>query len=364
MRPGTRQVSFRKSILAALTFGAAAISAIAGAAGQEILTYKGADREMKLVDGAKKEGQVVIYSTMIVNQALRPLADAFMQKYPFIKLTYWRGDTDVLMGKVNAELRANNPVADVLEGSLGEDAIEAKAAQPFYSPMIEAFPQAYRDPQGYWIPTRLNYYSLAYNTRLVPRDLVPKTYLDLLDPRWKGKMAWPISVCCGDLLFITNLRKAWGEDRAMDYLRKLAMQKIVNFGSGSARTLVDRVIAGEYPIALQIFAHHPLISAAQGASVDSQLLDPVPSNAAEVLVSRMVPHPYSAMLLVDFLLSREGQATLAKAEYFPARSDVEPLSSIESVVPSRAGMRENFINPAELYKETAPSQKIFEQLFR
>jgi ABC-type Fe3+ transport system substrate-binding protein len=352
------------ALIAVALAGGLCAKAFAAPSDQDILTYRGADREAKLVDGAKKEGEVVLYSTMIVNQALRPLAEAFMQKYPFVKATYWRGDTDELMAKVNAEMQADNLVADLIEGSLGEDAVKAGVTQRFYTPVLGDFPEAYRDPQGNWIPTRLNYFSLAYNTKLVAPELVPKTYLDLLDPRWKGKMAWRIDPCCGNILFLTNLQRAWGEERAMDYFRKLAQQKIINFAAGSARTLVDRVLAGEYPIAINIFAHHPLISAAKGASVNSRLLDPVPSTAAEVLVLRGLRHPYSAMLFADFLLSREGQEVLAKAEYFPARPDVAPLPELAPVVPARAGVPENFISPTELVKDSARSQQIFEALFR
>src|SRR6516225_11890812 len=69
----------------------------------DILRYRGADREQKLIDGAKREGQVVIYSAMIVNQALRPLADSFGKKYPLLKLTYWRADSEDIMQKISAE---------------------------------------------------------------------------------------------------------------------------------------------------------------------------------------------------------------------------------------------------------------------
>ena len=97
-------------------------------------------------------------------------------------------------------------------------------------------------------------------------------------------MAWRIGSSTGTPLFLTNLRLAWGEDKAMAYFDKLKDQKIVNFGAGSARTLVDRVIAGEYAIALNIFAHHPLISKGKGAPVNSQLMDPVASTAATMSV--------------------------------------------------------------------------------
>jgi ABC-type Fe3+ transport system substrate-binding protein len=215
-----------------------------------------------------------------------------------------------------------------------------------------------------WTPTRLSYYSIAYSTRLVPPNKVPKSYDDLLDPQWKGKMAWRIGSASGTPLFITNLRLAWGEEKAKSYFDKLKEQKIVNFGAGSARTLVDRVIAGEYAIALNIFAHHPLISKAKGAPVNSQLLDPTASTAATMGVVKGAKHPYAAMLLIDFILSKEGQEILSSAEYFPADPAVPPLASLAGVVPKTAGVPENFVGPDKLVKYTDSSEEIFRQLFR
>jgi ABC-type Fe3+ transport system substrate-binding protein len=215
-----------------------------------------------------------------------------------------------------------------------------------------------------WTPTRLSYYSIAYSTRLVPPNKVPKSYDDLLDPQWKGKMAWRIGSASGTPLFITNLRLAWGEEKAKGYFEKLKEQKIVNFGAGSARTLVDRVIAGEYAIALNIFAHHPLISKAKGAPVNSQLLDPTASTAATMGVVKGAKHPYAAMLLIDFILSKEGQEILSSAEYFPADPAVPPLAPLTGVVPKTAGVPENFVGPDKLVKYTDSSEEIFRQLFR
>jgi iron(III) transport system substrate-binding protein len=330
----------------------------------DILTYTGPDRDKQVLEGARKEGQVTIYSTVIVNQALRPLADAFSKKYPFMKVNYWRGDIGDLLSKVTAEIRADNLVVDVIEGTLGEIAVGAGIVQPFKSPQIAGFPEAYRDPQNNWAPTRFSYFGVAYNTKLVPPGQQPKTYDDLLDPRWTGKMAWRIDDCCGNMLFITSLRKAWGEDRAMAYFEKLAKQKLVNFASGSARTLVDRVIAGEYPLAINIFAHHPLISAGKGASVATQLLEPVPATASQVMVVKGVRRPHAAMLLVDFLLGEEGQAILSKAEYFPARTGVPSLPSIAGAVPSNSGKEVNFVSPADVVTYTPKSAEIYNTKFR
>ena len=331
----------------------------------EILTYRGADREQKLIEGAKKEGQVVIYGALIQNQAMRPLADGFGKKYPFVKITTWRADSEDIVQKAAAEVRANNVVADLIEGTgAGEQAVEANIALPYYAPAVEGFPAAYRSSTGLWAPTRLSYYSIAYNTKQVGGDKAPKSYEALLDPQWRGKMAWRIGSSTGTPLFITNLRLAWGEERARAYFDKLREQKIVNFGAGSARTLVDRVIAGEYAIALNIFAHHPLISKAKGAPVNSQLMDPVATTAATMSVVKGLHHPYAAMLLADYILSKEGQEILARAEYFPVDPDVPPLPALAPIVPKIAGVPENFIGPDKLIKFTDSSEDIYQKLFR
>ena len=334
-------------------------------ASEDILTYKGQDRAQRLIEGAKKEGQVVIYSAMIVNQAMRPIAEKFGKKYPFVKLSYWRADSEDITAKLSAEVRASNVVADVFEGTgVGEQMVEARLAQPYATPAIEAFPVEYRDPMGMWTPTRLSYYSIAYNTRMVPADKAPKSYEDLLDPQWKGKMAWRIGSATGTPLFLTNLRLAWGEEKARAYFDKLKEQKIVNFGAGSARTLVDRVVAGEYAIALNIFAHHPLISKAKGAPVNSRLFDPTASTAATMGVVKGLKHPHAAMLLIDYILSKEGQEILLGAEYFPADPKVPPSPMLAPVVPKTAGVPENFVGPDKLMKYTDASEEIFRTLFR
>jgi ABC-type Fe3+ transport system substrate-binding protein len=354
-------------LAALISAGAAIVSAGAALAQspQDILLYSGPDREQRLIEGAKKEGQVVIYAALIVNQAMRPIAEGFGKKYPFIKLATWRADSEDIVQKAAAEVRANNIVADVIEGTgAGEEAVEANIVQPYYSPAVAGFPEPYRNPAGLWAPTRLSYYGIAYNTKLVPPDKVPKSYDDLLNPQWKGKMAWRIGSATGTPLFLTNLRLAWGDQKASAYFDRLKDQKIVNFGAGSARTLVDRVIAGEYAIALNIFAHHPLISKGKGAPVNSRLMDPVASTAATMSLVKGLHHPYAAMLLADYILSKEGQGILARAEYFPVDPDVAPLPTLAPVVPRIAGVPENFVGPDKLIKYTTGSEDIFQKLFR
>jgi iron(III) transport system substrate-binding protein len=362
-----RQTPHPATRISAALFVACLLSTAASAQSSDegILTYKGPDRTEKLIEGAKREGELTYYSAMIVNQALRPLTAAFQKKYPFIKIAFWRADSEEIETKLSAEMRANNLVGDAIEGTgIGELAVRAGLAQPIWSPQLAGIPEKMRDPRQLWAPTRISYFSIAYNTRLVPADAAPKTYADLLDEKWKSKMAWPLLSAIGAPLFVTNLRLAWGDDKATAYLRQLRRQNIVNFGAGNPRTLVDRVIAGEYAIALQIFAHHPLISAAKGAPVTSQLLPPVASSAGTFVIPKGSRHPHAAALLMDFLLSKEGQQILAAAEYLPVRPDVEPLAQIVPIVPSRAGVEENFISPEKLSAYTESSAKIVEELFR
>src|SRR5947208_10916695 len=104
---------------------------------EEIFNYRGPDREQVLIEGARKEGQVVLYSALIVNQMLRPLTAGFMKKYPFLKMSHWRADSEELIPKISAEVRANNLVADLFEGSGGgEILVETGYTQPFSSPVL------------------------------------------------------------------------------------------------------------------------------------------------------------------------------------------------------------------------------------
>ena len=347
------------------TAGFGAITFALAADGDDILTYRGPDRDARVLEQARKEGQVVIYTGLVVNVALRPMVDAFQARYPFVKMSFYRGESEAIVAKTSAEIRANNVVGDVLEGTgVGELALAANIVQPFHSPMSDALPKQLLDERGLTAPTRLSYFAMAYNTKLVPPDKIPQSYEALLDPMWKGKIAWRIESASGTALFLTNLRLAWGEDRALDYFRKLAGQKIINFGSGSARTLVDRVMAGEYPLALNVFAHFPVISAAQGAPVNSMLLDPVPSTASTISVAKGAKHPAAAVLLIDFMLSKDGQGVFSKAGLFPAHPGVPPSDVVATVDPNIAKVPVNFIAPDVLDKYEKRSDEIYQELFR
>ncbi len=332
---------------------------------QEIFNYRGPDRQKLLEEGARREGTVVLYSAMIVNQAQRPLAEAFRKKYPYIDIKYWRGDDNQIVAKVTAESRANSFVVDVVEGSGASGNMAASGISlPFWSQYSEVLPAEAKSPKGLWATTRYRYIGLGYNTKLVKKEDAPKSYDDLLDPKWKGKMSWAIgSDASGAMIVITSLRTAWGDQKAEDYLTKLAKQDVAPRAM-SNRAVVDRMIEGEFQIGIGISAHHPIISARKGAPSDTVMLDPTPALNDTVQVVGGSKHPHAAMLLVDFILSPEAQTLLQEAEYFPSNPNVEPADTLKRIVPRNSGVPAVVITPELLLRETAPSAKMFEKLFK
>jgi iron(III) transport system substrate-binding protein len=326
----------------------------------EIAGLAGPDRQAQLEAGARQEGRVSLYTALIVDQVVRPLAAGFEARYPYLKLDYWRGESRSIVQKVLAERRAGALAADVIEGTgLAESLVEADAVEPFASPELAAFDPAYRDPRGLWAPLRFDYYGASFNPKLAK---APAGYDALLAPEWRGKMAWLADNESGAILLITALRLAWGEDRADLYFKRLAEQKLVSVAA-SARTLVNRVIEGEYPLALGVALHHAAISAAAGAPVAPAAMDPVPALLSIVMLGRQAKHPYAAMLLIDFLLSKEGQAILRDRQYLTARGDVPPLDSMKGVVPRFGGHAELFMRPEIFSREHAASQALLERSF-
>jgi len=357
-----------RNIILAATLGISTLTSLVGAKAVEmkdLIQLQGAERENALVEGARKEGKVVMYSAMIENQALRPLKEAFHKKYPFIEAEFWRADTRDLINKTLAEARARNMVVDIIEGGgVSEALLRANALEPFNLPGSARMPTKMVDAKGFWVATRVSYFGMGYNTKLVAENEVPKTYQDLLDPKWKGRMAWTAEAETGSATtFITFIRGYMGERKAEDYLRELGKQDIANITS-SPREVVNKVMAGEYAIALNVFLHHPIISSKQGAQVSSQPMEPILGNASVMVLAKGAPHPHAALLLMDFLISPEGQAVIQKADYFPADPTLEIEPSVARIVPSKNGMNMYFLSEEELYQSRAKSIDLQKKYFR
>ena len=224
------------------------------------------------------------------------------------------------------------------------------------------YPAEFKDPDGFWSATHLYYLTPGYNTSMVSKADAPKTFEDLLDPKWKGKMAWsPRSTTSGAAGFIGNVLIAMGEEKAMAYLKKLAKQEIIPV-SASARKVLDQAIAGEYPIALQIFNHHTVISSGKGAPVDWIKMEPVTANIAAIGVIKGARHPNAGKLLIEFMLSLDGQKVLQQANYLPAHADVPAL--VPTLKPKEGNYKVNVMPLKMVHRELKKWKKIHSDLFR
>jgi iron(III) transport system substrate-binding protein len=280
----------------------------------ELAVYGGADRQQILEEGARKEGSLMLY-TSSVDTARRPLTDAFVKKYPFIKVDVFRASNEELVPRMLEEFKANRNTFDVLETTSDalDPLISGGLMQVYKSPEFAAYPPGSLDLRGFFAPVRESYVGLGFNTNLLKREDVPKKLDDLVDPRWKGKMA--IAGSSTGIRFVGNVLLTKGED----FLKQLTAQD-VRVQKISGRALADLVIAGEVPLSPTIFDSHVAASKQQKAPIDWVPLEPTVVNLGVAGVAAKGPHPNAALLFADFLLSQEGQKIYADNGYGSART--------------------------------------------
>ncbi len=273
----------------------------------------------KLIEGAKSEGKMAFFTTMTLSQS-KKVVDRFQKKYPFIQPELFRTGGDGLLNKIETEARGGLHAWDVTSGR-GDMVLalsQKKLLAPYRSPETKMIEKDLVDDEGYWTAYYVNPFVLGYNTNLVKKSDVPKTYEELLDPKWKGGK---ISIDDSAYGFLTGLIRAWGKEKAVDYFKKLAAQKPSVMRGNTNR--VQMTMAGEYPL---IIAYAPTIQreTSKGHPMDWVPLEPVPVQVNPVMLSAHAPHPNAGKLFIDFLLSKEGQEMLIGFRRVPVREDVDP----------------------------------------
>jgi len=313
-----------------------------------------------LYEAAKKEGEVVWYTSLIVNQAVRPLIAAFNKKYPGIEVKYARGDSGPNAIKVMNEARAGRVVGDVFDGiDTAPPLLKADLVDKFVPSAADKYPLTLRDAEGRWNALIVYFLTPGINTDLVKKDEI-KTPQDLLNPKWKGKIAWSTVPSSGSGVYVGSALQIMGEEKGMEFLRALAKQDIVNVDATN-RAILDQVILGQYAIALSIFNHHAVLSEKKGAPVTWLKVDPIPAPTHSIGLVKNAPHPNAGKLLIDFLLSQEGQQTFADVEYIPAMPSI-PAKTAE-VKPEAGGFKANFLSPATVTEHLDRWVKIKKELF-
>ena len=316
----------------------------------------------QLIAAAKREGEVTWYTTQIITQFGRPAADAFQKKYG-IRVNLVRGDSVEIAVRLTNEAKANRVQGDLYDGTGTTTLLKKEGVALKWLPdAAKRWPQQYWDAEGYWIATNVYVHTPAFNTNLVPRGTEPKAFQDLLDPKWKGKMAWALhATSSGAAGFIGVVLTDMGEQKGKAYLRELAKQNITRLG-GSARAVTDQAIAGEYPVVLQIFNHQPVISARRGAPIAWIAMNPAMAVLSVAGVTNGGPHPNAAKLLIDFLTSDEGQKLFRDSDYIPAAPEVPPRDP--RMRPDGTSFRGIFFTPERIDAEMGLWMKSFEEIFR
>jgi iron(III) transport system substrate-binding protein len=318
--------------------------------------------EPALIDAAKKEGEVIWYTTQIIAQLVRPVSVAFEKKYG-IKVRSTRANSTELSVKIINESRAGRPQSDVFDGTSTVVPLKKEGFVLQWLPdPAKAYPAAYKDPEGYWVANNLFFLTPGFNTALVPKGTEPRSYQALLDPKWRGKIAWSTSpTSSGGPGFIGTVLTEMGTESGMLYLRELSKQRIANIGS-AAREVLDQVIAGEYAVALQIFNHHAVISAKKGAPVDWIKMEPATGTLSVLSIHKNAPHPNAAKLLVDFIISKEGQEVFRDADYIPAHPGVAAL--VPTLKPKEGNFNVHFFTPEETEDRMPEWKKVSDEFFR
>ena len=279
----------------------------------EFAQYEGADREQRLAEGARREGHLLLYTSLTVED-MTVLNAAFEKRYG-VKVTMWRASSEKIVQRALAEARAGRFDVDVFESNapsleiLYREQLLQAVRSPHHADLIPAAVPAHRE----WVGARLNVFVHAYNTKLVRKDELPTSYTDLLNPRWKGRLGIEAS----DEDWFAAVVQQLGEDKGLKFFRDLVATNGVSVRRGHT-LLTNMVAAGEVPFALTVYNFTAEQLKQRGAPLEWFVLPPAIARANGVAVARRAQHPHAALLYYDFIIGDQGQTILLKRDFVPA----------------------------------------------
>ena len=313
------QLSARKWLGIAVAAAAFALPSFAQTpeANRAIFQYRGADRDQRLIEKAKQEGSVSVYTSLAPTEG-KPLADLFEAKYG-VKVNMWRGVSDAVLQRSVSEARGRRHAVDVIEtnGPEMEMLAREQLLAEFHTPHLADLPQDAIPRHRMWLPDRLNFFVVGYNTQKVKREELPKTYEGFLDPKWKGRIALEAT----DSEWMAAVVQAMGEQRGMAFFQKLAAMK-PDLRKGHI-LLAQLIAAGEVEVGLTAYYANVASGKSRGGNIDWAPVEPMIARTQGVGIARNAPHPHAALLFADFLLSPEAQGLLAKMGRVPVSRQVK-----------------------------------------
>jgi iron(III) transport system substrate-binding protein len=308
-----RRIVLACAAFALLGYGPAALPQ---GANDALFRYQGPDREQRLLAGAKKEGFAMLYTSLAPNES-RPLAEAFEKKYG-VKIEVWRGLSEQVVQRAVTEARARRHTLDAVETNGPE--MEAMAREnlfaEFSSPQLADIPAAAIPKHRQWVPDRLNFFVVGFNTDKVKASDIPRTYEGFLDPKWKGRLG----IEATDVEWMATLMRLMGP-QGLPFFRQLAGQR-PDMRKGHV-LLAELIASGEIPVGLTAYSANIESLKRRGAPVAWLPVEPVVARPQGLAVARNAPHPHAALLFVDYVLSREGQELLLSLGRAPVSSKVK-----------------------------------------
>ena len=313
-----------------------------------IYGYKGADRQARLLERAKQEGSVTVYTSLAPTEAT-PLVEAF-EKKTGVKVNLWRALSDGVVQRTVSEARGKRHAVDVVEtnGPEMESLAREQLLASFFSPHLADLPADIIPKHGQWVPDRLNFFVVAYNPNKVKAAELPKTYEGFLDPKWKGRIALEAT----DAEWMAGVVKTWGEARGMDFMRRLGATK-PDMRKGHV-LLAQLISSGEVDVGLTAYHANAQSFKRRGAPVDWAPVEPVIARPQGIGVARHAPHPHAALLFVDFMLGPEAQEMLSAMGRTPSSTKVKTDTS---------GMAFVMSDPAVTLDEADKWQLLWDKLF-
>jgi iron(III) transport system substrate-binding protein len=331
-RPGRRQFHRAALSLVLAPLVARAQPGAPDSPHHDIYSYQGADREARIAAEAKKQGQVVIYTSLNLKDSV-PITEAF-EKRTGIKTQLWRASSEKVVQRAVTEARAGRFACDILEtnGPEMEAMYREKLLDPFYSPNFKDLPAAAFPKHRHYVADRFNFFTIGYNTNLVKPEEVPKGYVDLADPRWSSR----VGLEAGDIDWFGAMVKSMGEDKGLAFFRKLADNK-PQIRTG--HTLMAELLAsGEIALVATIYNHNVERLTVKGAPVRWKAIPPTFGRPNAIGVCKRAPHPHAALAFADFMLSKEGQTIIKERNRVPASLSVDthlnkfPFQMIDPVI--------------------------------
>ena len=280
------------------------------------LSVSAATTSDSLIDAAKRESEVVYYASMNLSEANAVIGE-FERRYPFVKVKLQRTGSEKLLTRVLTEARAKKPFADVIQTvEFSMYIFHRSGILARYTPSANTlYPKEFKE-EGFWTTVYYNAYVTGYNTRLAPARTLPKTYDDLLDPKWKGKLMMEGTKA----EWFAGMLQILGQERGLKFMRDLAKQQ--PSPREGHELLAQLIVAGEGVIDINIPAASVERVKERGAPIDWTALGPAPATMVGAGVAAQAPHPNAARIFLDFLLSREGQKIMQTPGRMIARSDL------------------------------------------